>query len=96
MLIVICGKPGSEYLPERNLSRTGWDETVEDVAQGQFSEISSIIHADLGRDVTDIVAREVANIWADRGEGISSSEREFLEYTIGIQAANKFRAMEAA
>lgn len=95
MLIVICGEYESEYIAERNLCDTGWDATVQDIANGQFEDVSSVIHASMGVDVLDILAREVMTIWANRGEPLTDWQRKFIEFNVSIKAANRFM-MDAA
>lgn len=90
MLIVICGEQGSEYLPERRLIDTSWEATVGDIASGQFENISSVIHGGLDVDVLDILAREVMEIWVERGEPLTDWRRKFIEYNVSVSAANRF------
>jgi hypothetical protein len=90
MLIVICGEQGSEYLPERRLVDTDWDATVQHIAEGQFENVSSVIHSSLGRDVLDAIAREVMTIWQERGEPLTDWQRKFIEYNVSVSAANRF------
>ena len=90
MLIVICGEQGSEYLPERRLVDCEWDVTVSDIANGQFEDISSIIHAAIGQDVLPAIAREVMQIWAERGGPLTAWQRDFIEHNVSVSAANRF------
>jgi hypothetical protein len=91
MLIVICkSKDGHEYLPQRRRIDTSWDATVSDIASGQFPDVSQVIHASMGKDVLDIIAREVMDIWADRHEPLSDWQREFVQLNVSVQAANRF------
>jgi hypothetical protein len=91
MLIVICkDKTGYEWLPERRRIDTSWDATVSDIARGEFKDVSQVIHASMGKDVLDIIAREVMDIWADREEPLSDWQREFVQLNVSVQAANRF------
>lgn len=96
MLIIITGNRGDEWVMERRLSRMGWDETVEDIAAGNWKNVSSVLQTSTGFDVLPQIARCVMNRWAERDEGLSGWERDFVEANIGIHAANKFRSMEDA
>jgi hypothetical protein len=91
MLIVICGKPGSEYLPERRLIDTSWEATVGDISSGQLENVTSVRHTGLpDRDVLPILAKEVMSIWMDRGEPLTDKQLDFIEQNVSVQAANKF------
>jgi hypothetical protein len=91
VLIVICkDKTGYEWTPERRLIDTSWDATVGDIARGEFKDVSQVIHASMGKDVLDIIAREVMDIWADREESLSDWQREFVQLNVSVQAANRF------
>jgi hypothetical protein len=40
--------------------------------------------------VTEDFAKEVADIWAREGEPLTDTQREFLEFHIGVSFANQF------
>lgn len=96
MLIVICSHRNGAYLPERDLCRCAWDETVADIVSGQITNVSQIIQTSTGQDVTESVARDVMAAWAERGEPLSAKQRDFIEQAVSVQAANKFRKLEEA
>ena len=98
MLIVIIQHPAGDYIPERDVSRCNWDDTVQDIAEGQFdlTRIKEVICTATGVDVLPTLAKQVQDIWADRGEGITDAERDFLERHVSISVANTFRQMEMA
>lgn len=79
MLIIITGPTDKQFIRERAVARAGWDETVEDIASGEWTDISSIQHVAIGRDVTDIIAAEVAAIWHERGEKLAEWQEDFLK-----------------
>lgn len=94
MLIVICAHPAGEYLPERDLKDCGWDETVKDIAEDQFGPVTQVIQASTGADVLPQIAKQIADIWAERGDPLSGWQRDFIELNLGVSVANKF--MQAA
>ncbi len=95
MLIIIAGTGPDQYIPERKLSDCDWNETVLDIARGEWKDVSSVIQTSTGADVLPSMARQVMTIWADREEPLTNWQRDFLEMHVSVQAANKF-AMEAA
>ena len=96
MLIVITGTGEHQWIAERKLSYSHWDKTAQDIADGQLTDVSSVIQASTGQDVLPQIARDVMTIWANRGEGLAGWERDFIEQNVSVQAANKFRHMEPA
>jgi len=95
MYIVITGSGSNQHIAPRKLSDANWDETVLDIARGEWTDISSVIQASTGFDVLSSMASQVMTIWADREEPLTSWQRDFIEQNVSIQAANKF-AMEPA
>lgn len=79
MLVIICKSNGVEYLPERNLSRTTWEATVEDIASGEWTTVEQVIHTATGNDITGLVAEEVARIWNERDEPLADWQKDFLQ-----------------
>ena len=92
MLIVICGEQGSEYLPQRRLvDAESWDVTVSDIAAGEFEDISSVQHTGMpDRDVLPLIAHEVMDIWAERGEPLTDWQKKFVEFNVSVRVANRF------
>lgn len=97
MLIVITGTGANASIMERKVSDSDWDATISAIAAGNWTDISAVYHMGLGgRDVLDIIAREVRDIWALEGEPLTAWQRNFIEQNISVSAANKFRTMEVA
>ena len=89
MFIVITGTKGNEHIEQRRvLDAESWDATVQQIAEGQWTDISQVLRGNA--DVLPLMAREVQDIWADRGDGLKDWERDFIEQNVSIQAANKF------
>lgn len=95
MYITFCGQKIEEYAPERMTSDMGWFSTVKDIAEGQFENLSRVIEVSSGRDVSQMMVRAAANIWANKGEPLSRWQRQLLELHLGVSFANQFR-MEPA
>lgn len=95
MLIVICGTGPDQYLPERLRCHTGWDETVLQIASGEWTDISEVQDTSTNSDVLPQMAKQVMTIWAGREEPLTDWQRDFIEQNVSVQAANKF-AMENA
>lgn len=79
MLIVITGHADNQWIRERRLSDSGWNETVKAVASGEWTDITSIYWASTGLDATDLIASEVAAIWAERDEPLADWQKDFLQ-----------------
>jgi len=92
--LVAAGHKDGGYLPERKLSDLDRATTVKDVADGQYEDISQIIECNpvegTCRDVTEDIAWEVSAIWSANGEQLSGWKRDFIEQTIGLEAARAF------
>lgn len=78
MLIVICGTQGSEYIRERKLSDSGWNETVIDIANGQFEDVTSVIQCSTGDDVLPSLAKLVMDKWFNNDEPLSEWQESFI------------------
>ncbi len=98
-LIFEADRAGNIWIAEREWSDMDKQTTLEDVASGQFSDLVSVIEFNAfehtSRDVTEDFAKEVADMWARGGEPLTDTQREFLEFHIGVSFANQFR-LEAA
>lgn len=98
-LILECDRAGSIWIAEREWQDMDRKTTIQDIAEGQFSDLVSVLEFNAiegtAHDVTEDMAREVMTVWADRGEPLADTEREFLEFHLGISTANQFR-LEAA
>jgi hypothetical protein len=90
LYLVLCGQHIDEYAPERDVKDMTWAGTVQDVAAGQFENLTRVLEIGTGADVTDKLAREVSTIWAHSGEPLSYSQYSFVEQTVGTRAARSF------
>ena len=96
MLIVLTGKPGSEWIMERKLEDSTWDKTVLAIAAGEWTDVSQIIQASTGIDVLPAMMHQVHDIWVEDGEPLNGWAIDLIEQHLGIPAAHKFREREAA
>lgn len=88
LYIVIEGQI-EPYSVERKLPDMGWAVTVQDIARGEFSNLSRVIEVGTGADVTERAVRAAADIVAERGEG-SYEFAQLVELTLGTRAARPF------
>lgn len=92
-LVVAADKDGA-YLPERKLSDLDRATTVKDIADGQYEDLIQVIELNpvegICRDVTEDIAWEVSAIWSANGEQLSNWQQDFIEQTIGLEAARSF------
>lgn len=93
--LAICGLHIEPYTAEREVADMTWAGTIKDIAEGQLFPLRMVVEIGTGRDVTKLMALEVMDIWAQRGEPLSYSQREFIELNIGIRAANSFALEDA-
>jgi len=93
-LIFEADRAGNSWIAERQISDMDRKTTLEDVASGQFSDLVAVIEFNPiehgSRDVTEDFAKEVATIWALEEEPLTDTQREFLEFHIGVSFANQF------
>ncbi len=93
--VVLCGTSIEPWIACDELGKMDWNETVSRIASGDVTGMSRVIGVDVdqgkSRDVTDLVAKCVANIWAMREEPITDKQHEFIELHLGVSAANKFQ-----
>lgn len=92
--IVLVAHQSGEYLPERNLSDLDRATTVKDIAAGQYEDLTQVIECNpaegICRDVTEDIAWEVSALWSANGEHLSGWKQDFIEQTIGLEAARSF------
>lgn len=95
LYVVFCGNHIPAYAPERNLSDMTWDGTVKDIADLQFPSLSRVIEIGTGRDVTKDMLKQVADLWAVRGDALTRRQFEMLELHCGTQFARTFQMEDA-
>lgn len=78
------------YSVERNLPDMTWDGTVRDIAGLQFNNLRQVIEVSTGRDVTERMVREAADMRAHRGDDNSYEFGKLVELTLGTRAARPF------
>jgi hypothetical protein len=92
-LVVTADQDGAS-LPERKLSDLDRATTVKDIASGQYEDLIQVIECNpvegICRDVTEDIAWEVSALWSADGEALSGWKQDFIEQTIGIEAAGTF------
>lgn len=92
--VVVIGHGGGKYLPEQSLADMDRKTVVRDIAAGQYEGPIQVLEINpvekICRDVTEDIAQDVLASWADDGEPLDCWQRDFLEQTIGIEAANAF------
>lgn len=84
--IVICGSL-EPYITERNVEDATWAATVRDVADGQFMRLTRVLELGTGRDVTDRIVREAADLRSHRGDEYSHAMFELVELHLGTRTA---------
>lgn len=77
------------YSAERNLPDMGWDATVRQIAEMQFANLNKIIEVGTGRDVTERMVREAADLNATNGRG-GYEFGVMVELHLGTRAARSF------
>ncbi|MDB5726633.1 MAG: hypothetical protein JWQ16_3387 [Novosphingobium sp.] len=96
-MIYLCSvaHQGGDYLPERDVADLDRASTIQDIAAGQIEDLVQVIEVNVGehtsRDVTEDVAREVMNVWANEAEPLRDWQYTFVEMFISKQAADSFR-----
>ena len=75
---------------ERDDARCDWTSTIEDIATGQIENMIEVRRAEDWADVTEEVARAVADRWAHDGEPLSYERYSFVEQMLGTRAARGF------
>ena len=92
--LVVAGHKAGDYLPERNLSDLDRATTVKDITDGQYEDLIQVIELNpvegICRDVTEDIAWKVSAIWSANGEPLSDWQQDFIEQTIGLEAARSF------
>lgn len=84
--LVICGHI-DPYIAERNVEDSTWAGTVKDIADGQFERLSRVLEIGTGRDVTERMVREAADLRAQSGADYSHKFFELVELHVGTRAA---------
>jgi len=94
MLIVICTHNGKQYTPERDEDHWDWDGTVKSISEGNWPDVTQVIHAATGNDVTGLIAEECSRIWAETSvidrEPLADWQKDFLKEHLRV------RRLEAA
>lgn len=92
--IVLCGQTIEPWVYTDEPFKMDRKATVDLVASGEPRSVAQIIAFDVAagtcRDATKEIAREVMDHWADAGEPLTYSQREFMEFHISVRAANSF------
>ena len=92
--LLVAADKGGAYLPERKLSDLDRATVIKDIAGGQYEDLIQVIELNpvegTCRDVTEDIAWEVSAIWSANGEPLSDWQQDFIEQTIGLEAARSF------
>lgn len=88
--VVICyDGSGGTRIAEREMHRTGWDDTIADIADGEITDVHQVWQANpdgpIFRDVTEDVAGAVYGVLHEGGRGCKGSLRDFLENHLSIR-----------
>ena len=98
--LVLVAHPGGAYMPERNETDLDRATTVKDIATAQLEGVTQVLECNpvegTCRDVTEDIARDVMQVWADQAEPLAYWQRVFLESHIGVQATRAAFGREAA
>lgn len=95
MIYLVIGTDKDDaYLPERKLSDLDRATVIKDIADGQYEGLIQVIECNpvegICRDVTEDIAWKVSAIWSANGEPLSDWQQDFIEQTIGLEAARSF------
>ena len=92
--VVIVAHESGDFLPEQNVSEMDRKTVVRDIANGQHKELTQVLGCNpvegICRDCTEDLAWEVSALWSEYGEPLDDWQRDFIEQTIGLEAANAF------
>lgn len=83
--LVIAGRI-EPYSVERNLADMSWDETVKDIARGEFTNLRSVIEVSTGADVTEKAVRAACELDLEPTYAFA----QLVELTLGTRAARPF------
>lgn len=93
--LVTVAHKGGNYLPERDVSDLDRATTVKDIATGQIEDLVQVIEVNVAehtsRDVTEDIARDVMNVWANEAEPLADWQYQFVQQHVSVQAALSFR-----
>lgn len=93
LYLVIVGHKSGDFIPEQNVS-VDRKTVVRDIASGQYEGLVQVLECNpvehVCDDVTKDLAWEVSALWSEYGEPLNDWQRDFIEQTIGIEAANAF------
>src|ERR1700744_6350524 len=90
MYLVFCGHKVEEYAPERNLSDFSRENTIKDLVDAQYENVSRILEVGTGADVTHELMQEVADRWSQQGEPLARWQFQALEMHLGTRAARNY------
>lgn len=92
--VVIVAHKSGDFLPEQNVSEMDRKTVVRDIASGQYEGLVQVLECNpvehVCDDVTKDLAWEVSALWSEYGEPLNDWQRDFIEQTIGLEAANAF------
>lgn len=92
--IVLVAHQSGEYLPEQSVSSLDRATVIKDIADGQYEGLTQVLEINpaegICRDVTEDMAWEVSALWSRDGEPLSDWQQDFIEQTIGLDAAGAF------
>ena len=93
-LVFEADSQGVVYLAEREWADMDRKTTIDDIASGQFEFLVTVIEfnaaENTSRDVTEDFAKAVMTIWASRGDPLTDTEFEFIEFHLGSSMAHQF------
>lgn len=92
--IVICSSKKGPYIRERDIADCSRRETIKDIASGELTDVIQVFEINpvenICNDVTVDIAWGVSEFLAADGEPLNDYQRDYIEQTIGLEAARAF------
>ncbi|MBN8968970.1 MAG: hypothetical protein J0G95_10975 [Rhizobiales bacterium] len=92
--MIVVEHPKGDYVPERDVADLDRATTIKDIANGEYEGVKQVLRFNPVEhtcdDVTSEIALAVSEIWDSEGEPLFDWQRDFIEQTIGIEAAHSF------
>ena len=93
-MVTVASKDG-DYVAQRPLSDLDRKTTIQDIASGEIEDLVQVLECNpaerICNDVTSDIAREVMEVWADKGEPLADWQYVFVEMHVSLSAARSFR-----
>lgn len=102
IFLVLCSSrdAGIKYFAERDLNDCDLDMTLRELLEGQFDRPLLVLRFNMvdktSADVSEDIAREIANRARNGGERLTSGVMDFVERHLGMIARHAFKLEIAA